>query len=663
MADGSVTITTGTGTVTGGDDGIHAEVLSGSGTVTVTANGNVTSSVGSAIDVASATGNITVTNYGVATSSTDPVVNAATGGGSVTINNEIGSSISATGTSPSWSALAIKTTTGAGTVKVQNDGDITGRVDFDLTSTGGATFNNTANTWYTSGTNNFTAGDDTLDNTSTGDIHTAGVTTFAFGAGNDTVVNAGQFFVIGSADFTGLENFNNSGTLDLSGDNTATVDTVTIDGAFNGTGSSKLILDAYLGGPEMAANTVDLLTIGSSTGSTAIRINNLASGYGSYLGANFANGLLVVDGSSGASTFTLDTTQPLYSASKNALDAGLFAYKLVYNSGEERLISLPDNEASELPTLLTAAQGLWYETSPWLDRQADLRDQLDGGKGTVTPGLWGKVLGHWTSRDTSQTVSAGGTSMVNKADYNQDTYGFVAGIDTGSSNVLGQGDTLLGGVSAGYVTSDQNFKSSPTTAEYKGAVLGIYATYLKGDFFVDAMAKANLLSMDYKAPSLGNSTASPDVKSYGVELDAGQRFPLSESTFVEPLASLTYAKTSIDSFSITGARFDFKDATSFRGSLGLRGGATAYKSSETKVDLSLTGRLWNEFEGDNKMVIHSAGPDLTMTDKFDGTFGEVIGSVNVFGLGDGLSGFVNGGAKFKSNYTSGELTAGLRYEW
>ncbi|MFZ2468326.1 MAG: hypothetical protein WAW54_08020 [Parvibaculum sedimenti] len=659
-ADGNIDITTGTGTVTGGDDGIHAEVLAGSGHVNVTANGDVTSTVGSAIDVASNTGNIDITNYGAATSSADPVVNATTNGGSVTINNEVGSSIQATGLSPSWSALAIQTSTGTGAVLVQNDGDITGRVDFDLTSTGGATFNNTANTWYTSGDNNFTAGDDTLTNTSTGDIHTGDTTTFAFGAGNDTVANAGHFFVTGDTSFTGLENFNNSGTLDLSADNTDTTDTVTISGAFNGTGSSKLVLDSYLD----ASASADYLTVlGGTTGSTAIRVNNVATGYGAWLGSNFSDGILLVNGSSSASNFSLDTTQALYNSSIDALDAGLFNYKLVFNGGEERLISLPGNEASELPTFLTAAQSIWYETSPWLDRQADLRDQLKGGEGTVTPGVWGKALGRWTSRDLSQTVSAGGTSITNKADYDQDTYGFVAGVDTGSSNVLGQGDTLLGGVSAGYVTSDQNFKASPTTAEYKGAVLGIYGTYLKGGFFIDAMAKANLLTMDYKAPSLGGATASPDVKSYGVEVDAGQRFPISDSAFFEPLASLTYAKTQIDTFSVANSQFDFQDATSFRGSLGLRGGATAYKSSETKVDLSLTGRLWNEFEGDNKMVIRSGGPDLTMTDKFDGTFGEVVGSVNVFGLGDGLSGFVNGGAKFKSNYTSGELTAGLRYEW
>ncbi|MEN6542638.1 hypothetical protein [Parvibaculum sp.] len=659
-ANGSVTITTGTGTVTGGDDGIHAEVLSGSATATVTANGNVTSTVGSAIDVRSDTGSISITNYGAATtSSIVPVVLAATNGGSVTINNKASGSISASGATPAWDALAIQTSTGAGTVTVQNDGNITGRVDFNLASTGGATFNNTANTWYTSGVNNFTAGNDTLTNTSTGDIHTSGTTTFAFGAGTDAVNNAGDFFVSGDTSFTGLEAFNNSGILDLSTDHTVTTDTVTIDGAFNGTGVSELVLDAALGWPASA----DLLTVGSTTGSTAIRINNVASGFGAWLGSDFMDGILLVDGSSSAASFHLDTTQELYDASIDALDAGLFNYKLVFNSGQERLISLPGEEASQLPTFLTAAQSIWYDTSPWLDRQADLRDQLKGGEGSVTPGIWGKALGRWASRDLSQTVSAGGTSITNNVDYDQDTYGFVAGVDTGSSNVLGQGDTLLGGVSAGYVTSDQNFKTSPTTAEYKGAVLGVYGTYLKGGFFIDAMAKANLLTMDYKAPSLGGATASPDVKSYGVEVDAGQRFPLSDSAFIEPLASLTYAKTQIDTFSVANSQFDFQDATSFRGSLGLRGGATAYQSSETKVDLSLTGRLWNEFEGDNKMVIRSGGPDLTMTDKFDGTFGEVVGSVNIFGLGDGLSGFVNGGAKFKSNYTSGELTAGIRYEW
>ncbi len=644
--------------------GFGVEALTyGTGTIHVTTNADVTG-YAHAISASSTTGGVTIDNDASAKASNGSVVDVVTTGGTVQINNHEDGNIEETGAGPSPAVLAIKTVTGTGSVNVQNDGNITGRVDFDLSSTGGATFNNTSNTWYTDGVNNFTGGNDTLSTTSTGDIHAGSEATFAFGAGTDRVDNAGHFYLTGDTVFTGLENFDNSGSLDLSDDNLDTVDTVTIDGLFTGSGSSTLVLDAYLGGTSMQANTADrLIANGGTAGSTAIRIVNLASGPGSYLGPDFADGILVVSGATSASDFALDTTQPLYNASKEAVDPGLFAYKLVHNGSEERLISLPDDEAAQLPAMLTAAQGLWYETSPWLDRQADLRDQLNGGEGKVTPGIWGKALGHWTSRNTSQTVTAGGTTMTDRADYNQNTYGFVVGADTGGANVFGKGDTLLGGVSAGYVTSDQDFKSSPTTAKYKGAVLGAYATYLTGGFFVDATVKADLLTVDYSAPSLSGATASPDVKTFGVELDAGQRFPLSTSTFIEPLASLTYAKTSIDSFSAAGASFDFKDANSFRGSLGLRGGTTAYQSSATRVDVSLTGRVWDEFDGENKVTITSGGGDVVMQDKFDGAFGEVVGSVNVFGLGGGWSGFVNGGVKFKSDYTSGELTAGVRYEW
>jgi basic membrane lipoprotein Med (substrate-binding protein (PBP1-ABC) superfamily) len=59
----------------------------------------------------------------------------------------------------------------------------------------------------------------------------------------------------------------------------------------------------------------------------------------------------------------------------------------------------------------------------------------------------------------------------------------------------------------------------------------------------------------------------------------------------------------------------------------------------------------------------SNGTSLPLTDNFSGAFGEFVGSVDIFGIDNGLSGFFNGAVKFNQNFTSETITAGIRYHW
>jgi outer membrane autotransporter protein len=203
-----------------------------------------------------------------------------------------------------------------------------------------------------------------------------------------------------------------------------------------------------------------------------------------------------------------------------------------------------------------------------------------------------------------------------------------------------------------------------------GTVFGMYGSYVATHgFWIDGVVNGNWLNLEDSVPSLpltaSTTNPSADMRSVGAQVEAGWRMGGDEGFFWEPLASLAYVKTktdNLDMLGVAGATVDFDDATSFRGSLGLRIGTTT-STDNYKIRYSLTGRIWDEFDGDNQLNIISAGPNLPLSDDFSGTFGEVTGGLSLTGAGGHLSAFINGGVKFKDDYKSPSVTAGFRYQW
>jgi outer membrane autotransporter protein len=146
-------------------------------------------------------------------------------------------------------------------------------------------------------------------------------------------------------------------------------------------------------------------------------------------------------------------------------------------------------------------------------------------------------------------------------------------------------------------------------------------------------------------------------------VEAGYQWPIGASSFVEPVASLSYSRTSFDDLPIPGGVQLIDDTDSFKGSLGLRLGTTAsYQYYKLKV--ALEGRVWDEFDGDtNTTLVVASGPNFTNLDELDGVYGEVKGEANLFAMGNALSAFLNGGVKWKDHYQSTTVTLGVRYQW
>jgi hypothetical protein len=670
----------------------------GTGTVTVTIANNrtITDTVGSAVRTTSGGGTVNIT-----TGTGTTLIGAGSGASSwvVDLSNAAGGTTNFTVGANSVVRSTDNTTTGyddlvirgiGGSVVVNNGGRIQGRVSFSGL-TGNVVFNNTSTTsWHTTGASTFSGGADTLNNT--GIIFTnagAAATSFDFGAGSDTFANSGELIVgepaqgAATLTITNLETWNNSGRIVFGSSGTTltaasdgfTNDRIIATGTtFNGTGSSRLVMDAFLGATTQtscaALTAADCfnLTGGTTTGSTLILVtdaNPLA--YGAYN----PTGIVLVDvtgGTTSATNFSLDPNSSHWRADASSpdgvLDKGLFMYDLILDPAtkQHELVGVPDGEAFEFTTLGQAAQSAWYQTTgAWSDRQADLRDQA-GDISQNGYGVWMRISGGAASRDKTSTFTLKGTTWSFDTGYDQNTSSLMTGVDFVAPT--SGGIWLVGGM-VGYVDSDVSFNASSTVASMEGFDIGGYATYLSDGLFVNAVVNANNLDLSWQAPSLapaGSNIFRSKLKSLGGQVEGGKTFALGGSGFFEPLASLSYVKTTIDDVNVPGATIDWDDQTSFRGSLGLRVG---YNSSMDTFNakFALTGRVWDEFEGDNKLTIHSGGPDLPLGDDFSGTFGEVQGSVNLFSTVNAFSAFATIGTKFKDDYTATEGNLGFRWRW
>jgi outer membrane autotransporter protein len=567
------------------------------------------------------------------------------------------------------------------TVWVSNSGVMIGRVELN----GGVAGSNYVNNnflWVTTGTNVIN-----------GDVENDGWIQTAVGTDRYEYT-----------EFTGVANntwFNNGVVSMLDGEE-GDWTAITGDGTgvhFEASPDSSLVIDTYLGAP---GSESDVLQIGDAAGGpatvlgqTQVFVNDTNSGVGAYN----PTGILAVslpEGSFASDSFVLDPDSPGYDPGNGGvIDKGFFDYALValQDGGLDDgfyFVGVPGQEAFQLPSLITGAQSIWHDTTGvWLDRQADLRSYLANpvvvgpattivtkeqglvtkappavAQPSVTPGIWGKALGSWATRDASQSYSVLGRDFEYDTGYKQDTYGFIAGADFGQTT----GDTAwIFGVMGGYINSKLNFDSSSTSGEYTGGTVGAYVTYLNGGFFIDGLFKADILQLDYKVPSLdafGYNGENTDVTNLGFTLDAGYRYAWGASAWFEPVATVSYVSTEIDDlkgFPDTTAKFE--DGESLRGAIGARIGGRIYDAATYWVEASATGRYWYEFEGENKVLIDNPGDDFAAYDNFNDGFGEVSGSLNWFGKGNGWNGFLNGSVLFNDDYTNGSAKVGVRYQW
>jgi outer membrane autotransporter protein len=633
---------------------------------------------------------VTTVNPGQ-TTTTNQTINAPAAGDTHTVENNG----TMRGSSTLLFTTIVMTGTGAGQVVINNNGRIAGRLNFSGLS-GGVTFNNntganaTTEGWHTSGITDFGAGDDAINNTANGVIASANAeVTFNFGAGEDRFDNAGVLVVgrqsgAGALTLNNLETFENSGLIVLgaafstagaayppASDGQANDRLIAAGADFVGSGDSRIALDALLGdvsqmGCIAAGNIVaDCVNLqgGSTSGETLLTVNGIDAATGPATSLVEIALIDVAGGTSHAGDFVLDPNSPGYVADGpfgGGVRVGAATYSLLYdpNTQAHRMVRLPDESLLALSVLPAAAQNLWSTVDDTSRaRQAELRRARDGAAG----GVWGRTTGGSSERDATTTVTLYGQSAaLAPKGYEQSDAALVFGGD------IAGGDADSGyavGLSAGYVQSSIELDDAPSL-DLTGFTFGLYASYRLGEVFIDASGGGYVGNLEGDVAMLPDPIDS-DVTAIGGRADAGWRLPLGGGFSVAPLASVVYVSSSLSDIKLPGDKLnaiDFGNGKSLRGGLG---GEAAFEADlgGVMLDLSLTGRAWQEFEGETVSQVQGRGSSLDLTDAFSGTFGEIAASADISGFDGALSGFVGVVGRFGDDYSSASAQFGVRFNW
>src|SRR5690606_14068270 len=126
-------------------------------------------------------------------------------------------------------------------------------------------------------------------------------------------------------------------------------------------------------------------------------------------------------------------------------------------------------------------------------------------------------------------------------------------------------------------------------------------------------------------------------------------------------ASIAWASTDIDNFSLLAATTNFGNQDSVRGRLGGRLG-TSWGWGGGILEPFATASVWHEFQGNNTVGLTSDVLTVALTDQFDDTWAELGGDVNYFSSGT-TSIFFKGDALVGGELTGFNLKGGGRIGW
>jgi len=657
-------------------------VLTGATSFTST-NGTITASAGAGIELGTTgTGALTVTNGSIVTGSTWGVLADKTSTGTVSITNN-GTITGATG--------AVMVTGGTNATITNNAGFVMNGL-VTMNNTGTSTITN-AGEWNFTGTSFLGAGNTTLTNAVLGRIQASAggvASTLDFGAGTNAFNHFGQLAVGGGAagastlTMTGLPTWNNSGIVlfgfdEINGTSDGAADDrivsagtlftgITTPEIIGGTrfSFSQLMMDADFSADQsscVAAVSADCLDLrGSSTAGTTQVVVRVA-------GEGPAQRLVLIDvggsGTSAAEHFTLSDASPSYRAlgDTGVVESGLFLYSLEYDetAKQHALVATALGGGSlEIARISRAASEPWRTaTGMWHDRQADLRTTVAGRSPGNAPGVWLKFAGNYVNDSRYDVVEVGTLGQVEyNTSYDQRTTAFVGGVDL--VRLTGDSSAFVGGVTAGLLNSELNTEAG-TSLELEGNSFGAYASMVTGRLFVDGIV--NLTNLDVVHMDIGDAFEG-SAKSMGYQVEGGYRlFQVGDgAAYLEPIAALSYVRTELDDMEIGTVETSFDEASSLRGAIGARLGGDMVMDMLT-AQFSVTGRIWNEFQGENEVTLSAPFGDTRLVDVGQDSLGDIGLALGLFTLGNRLSAHLNYGVKFNDGYQSTDAGVALRYNW
>ncbi|MEJ0012478.1 MAG: hypothetical protein WDM94_07565 [Bauldia sp.] len=608
-----------------------------------------------------------------------------------TTNSEDGSIASIEEYRKAAEALAVQAPSESGSVVINNNsgwsaysGIIFGRLDLRGVNEDGEGDDTIGNVLRNDG-KWFTSGDNYLTSAGVDEVRNDGLVQTSFGSESGaTTIHVDDFYNDGDSSPT-------VGVLSMLDDFTGSH--TTIDGKFTGqaseSGLSYLSIDAFLSGDGGGA-AGDLLTItGKTYGTTGIIVHNTnpdpstTSNALGILVVEAEGGVFAKDGYGGNCTtssdayclagdaFFIDQRTAGYQEVQGygTIRDGLYSWFLQERPGDSGsesenfyLTSHFNSDSAGLVPTTSIIQTVSYEglDSPGENNSGNeyplnKPNQNNGGadpSGATTGqrgALWGRINGTWARRTTSVTdVVTYDTSS------SQNVYSIMGGLEGRPQG----GDTGLRlGIYGGYVSTSATLDGVAGETKASGGSVGGYVAFNDDrGWYADGEVKADFLGITYASPTTSLSTHGTNV---ATQFNTGFRMEQGRG-FFEPIASFTYAVTSIADATDGVSTVTYGEGKSIRAGLGARTGIELGKPGGVQGQLDILGKVWDEFGGPNTVTINDGGPGLTASDNIAGISGEVVGRATIYNAERTTSGFVSVGGKFSSNASSISAKAGLR---
>ncbi len=440
------------------------------------------------------------------------------------------------------------------------------------------------------------------------------------------------------------------------------------NGTFTGSGSGRVVMDVNMDAGSVQANCATLtaadcldLRGASTAGQTLLTINSISAG--AEAGSYSSSGITLVDvagaGTSAQGHFALDPNSEGYVVDRTFGPVierrGLIGYGIRYDTANQRhvLAGLPRADVLDYSVLGGATHAIWHMTTEAVtDRQADLRAVGEGS-------IWVRATNDHAQRDQATDFVSFGETFSQDVSYSLDAASLMAGMDLTSGKSGGSNHAI--GVQAGYVTATAKLGSDTSNADFTGATVGLYGSLWNDRWYLDGALNLNLLAVDHNSFGLGSKT-NTRTESLGAKAEGGYRLRFGEAYFAEPMATVAWVTSRFEEMSLAGGEIKPDDASSLRGALGVRVGADI-KGDTLQGRYFVTGRIWNETDGQSDVTVSNPGEPFTLSDELSGTFRELEIGLSLGNKSDTVSGFISAGLKDKRDYDATNLSAGFRLNW
>ncbi|MGN8346841.1 autotransporter outer membrane beta-barrel domain-containing protein [Pseudomonas sp. SMV71] len=484
-----------------------------------------------------------------------------------------------------------------------------------------------------------------------------------------------------------LVTLNNSGTIDLTRDNTRTNDSLTVQGNYVGN-NGQLRLQTVLGADNSPSDKL-VVNGGTLTGNTAIAVTNV----GGAGGLTIQDGIEVVQAQGGAvsdsNAFSL-----AQSVSAGAFDYRLFKGGVTGNANNWYLRStvvagplaappapqLPNAPAApplpplpvpvagaapiplyrpEVPTWSTmppvAAQLTLMALGTFHDRQGDQRLLTETG---AFGAGWGRVYGKDLDQTWAGTVTPRFDGSIKGFQVGNDLYS--APMSGGQTQRIGffVGHTELNGNVDGFNLGFEGRRAGKVDLD--GDSYGLYWTLIDPTGgYVDAVVMGTRLNGD----SRSERGLKIDNRGHALTLsaEAGYPFAVANDWVLEPQVQIIHQKVSLDTQDDGVSRVEFDSDSAWTGRLGARLKGR-YQVSGMPVEPYLRANLWHTFSGTDTVTFDNT--DRVETQQRSSTADLGIGVI--VSLAPAVS--LYAGADYSNNLDSNQQRSvagnlGVRISW